>query len=77
VSPRLIPFPEFLLRGIAHIGDALSGRTFLPTTRQVEQLLGSLVVDSSLIETSTAFRHRFSLAEGMKTTADWYLAAAQ
>jgi len=74
VRPRLVTFPEFLLRWAGLLGDAFEGRAFLPTARQVEQLFGSLVVDSSLLKRATGFRQEFSIAEGMKTTADWYLA---
>jgi nucleoside-diphosphate-sugar epimerase len=77
VRPRLVAFPEFLLRLGAVFGDALGGRAFLPTTRQVEQLIGSLVVDPSHLMRASGFRQQFSIAEGMKTTADWYRAATR
>jgi nucleoside-diphosphate-sugar epimerase len=77
VRPRLVAVPEFLLRLGARLGDVVDGRAFLPTTQQVEQLIGSLIVDSSLLTRATGFRQRFSLNEGMKATADWYHAIAQ
>jgi len=77
VSPRLIPFPEFLLRSIARLGDVLAGRTILPTTRQIDQLLGSLIIDTSHLARVTGFRQPVSLVDGMKATADWYLAGAR
>lgn len=77
VTPRLVPFSEVLLRSIARVGDALSGRTLLPTTRQVEQLLGSLIIDASHLAGVTGLRQRFSLVDGVRATADWYVAGAR
>jgi nucleoside-diphosphate-sugar epimerase len=74
VKPRLLPVPKFLIRLGAHVGDAFGGQTFLPTTPQVEQLVGSLVVDSSLLTRATGYKQKFSMAEGMEATADWYRA---
>ena len=72
VKPRLLPVPKFLIRLGARVGDAFGGQTFLPTTPQVEQLVGSLVVDSSLLTRATGYKQKFSMAEGMEATADWY-----
>jgi nucleoside-diphosphate-sugar epimerase len=74
VRPRLVPVPEFLLRLGARLGDAFGRRTFLPTTPQVNQLVGSLVIDSSLLTRATGYKQKFSMAEGINATADWYLA---
>jgi nucleoside-diphosphate-sugar epimerase len=77
VRARVVPLPEILLRLGGLLGDALGGRAFLPTTRQVEQLAGSLVMDPSYLMRATGFRQQFSMAEGLKATADWYRAAGR
>jgi nucleoside-diphosphate-sugar epimerase len=74
VQPRLVPVPEFLLRVGARLGDAFGGRNFLPTTPQIDQLIGSLVVDSSLLARATGYKQKFSMAEGMEATAAWFRA---
>jgi nucleoside-diphosphate-sugar epimerase len=74
VRPRLVPVPEFLLRLGARLGDGFGGRTFLPTTPQINQLIGSLVVDSSLLTRATGYKQKFSMAGGMEATADWFRA---
>jgi nucleoside-diphosphate-sugar epimerase len=77
VRPRLVAVPESFLRLGARLGDALGGRGFLPTSAQVEQLLGSLVLDSSRLTRATGFRQRFSMADGIGLTAAWYRAAVE
>lgn len=74
VRPRLVLVPEFVLRLGARFGDALGGRTPLPTTAQINQLVGSLVVDSSLLSRATGYRQKFSMAEGLQETANWFRA---
>ena len=77
VRPRLVPFPEFMVRSVARIGDALAGRSLLPTTRQLDQLLGTLVIDSSRLARVADFHQPFTLMDGMNATADWYLGATR
>lgn len=77
VRARLVGVPEFLLRLGARLGDAFEGRALLPTTQQVEQLIGSLVVDPSLLSRATGFKQKYSMVEGMEATADWYHEAVQ
>jgi nucleoside-diphosphate-sugar epimerase len=74
VQPSLVPVPEFLLRLGARLGDAFGGRKFLPTTPQIDQLVGSLIVDSSLLARATGYKQKFSMAEGMEATAAWFRA---
>lgn len=60
---RLLPCHPALLR--------LAGR-LVGKSDQIEQLLGSLQVDSSKINRELDWRPPFSLQEGLKITAEWY-----
>lgn len=60
---RLVPFPGSLLR--------LAG-VFTGKTAAMDRLLGSLVVDSSAIRRELGWTPPFTMAEGLKKTADWF-----
>jgi nucleoside-diphosphate-sugar epimerase len=64
VAPKLFPFPELLL----FIGGKLCGKG-----QAVDRLLGSLVVDISKIKQDLGWQPPYSMEEGIKKTADWYL----
>ncbi len=61
---RAIPCPEILLRGIGTV----TGRR-----KQVERLIGSLTVDSRQIQEKLNWSPPYSLSEGIRQTAKWYL----
>jgi nucleoside-diphosphate-sugar epimerase len=60
---RLLPVPVSLLR----LGGRLTGRT-----PQIERLIGSLQVDTSLIRTQLGWQPPHSLDDGLAATARWY-----
>jgi nucleoside-diphosphate-sugar epimerase len=62
-SSRLLPFPHILLR----FGACLLGKS-----QNIERLLGSLELDSSLIRKELDWSPTTSLQEGLQITADWY-----
>jgi len=64
-SNRSFYFPPGLLRAVA----ALSGRS-----HQVEKLFGSLLVSDSKIRSELGWAPPYSLEQGLRATADWYLA---
>jgi len=63
---RLFPVPPDILRLLAK----MTGRS-----RTVGRLLDSLVVDTSKIQSELGWEPPFSMEEGLKKTADWYLQA--
>ena len=60
---RLFPLPPALMR----LACALTGRT-----AAVDRLLGSLAVDDSKIRKELGWKPPFTMAEGLKETAEWY-----
>jgi len=64
VQPRLFPLPPALMR----VAGKLTGRT-----AAVKRLLGSLVVDSSRISRELGWKPPFSMEEGLRETAKWFL----
>jgi nucleoside-diphosphate-sugar epimerase len=62
-SPRLLPFPPILLR----FGAWLFGKS-----QNIDRLLGSLELDSSLIRKELDWSPTTLLQEGLQITADWY-----
>ena len=65
-STRLFPLPSEFLRFIGR----LTGKT-----KAVSRLLESLSIDSSKIRIELDWKPPFSMEEGLKKTADWYLQA--
>lgn len=61
---RLFPFPPSLMR----LAGRLAGRG-----AAVDRLLGSLAVDSSRINRVLGWRPPFTVEQGLKETARWYL----
>jgi len=66
VPARLFSLPLGLLR----FAGMLTGKS-----AQVERLLGSLEIDSSKIRQELGWQPPFSMAQGLKATAEWYRAA--
>ncbi|MFQ5779948.1 MAG: hypothetical protein ACE5HN_04075 [Nitrospiria bacterium] len=60
---RLLPFPPALLR----LAGRLTGRS-----AAVDRLLNSLLVDSSKIRRELYWTPPFSMAQGLKLTAEWF-----
>jgi nucleoside-diphosphate-sugar epimerase len=60
---RLLPFPPGLLK---FAGAAVN------KTAAVSRLTGSLQVDSGKIRRELAWQPRYSMAEGLRRTAEWY-----
>lgn len=72
---RLVPVPPALFRAGGRVGDVLARAVPFPlTSAAVDRLLGSLAVDSSRFRRVTGFRPPFTVAEGMRRTADWFFA---
>lgn len=63
VPARLLPFPPRFL--------ALAGR-LTGKSRAVSRLIGSLVVDGSLIRKELGWCPPFSINEGLRETARWF-----
>jgi nucleoside-diphosphate-sugar epimerase len=73
---RLLPVPPGLLRAAGRAGDLVSRLRPVPlTSAAVDRLLGTLVVDSSALTQAVGFRPPYSVEEGLRITADWYLGA--
>jgi nucleoside-diphosphate-sugar epimerase len=64
VPVRLFPFPRMLLRAIGAVTGMSSA---------VRRLMGSLVVDSSKIRRELGWIPPFSMEEGLRATAEWYV----
>jgi len=61
---RVFPFPPGLMR----LAGKLAGKT-----ASVDRLLGSLVVDNSKIIRELGWKPPFTMSEGLKETAEWYV----
>ena len=61
---RMFPFPTFLMR--------LTGR-LLGKSAEIERLLGSLTVDTAKIRRELDWDPPYTMAQGLKETAKWYL----
>jgi nucleoside-diphosphate-sugar epimerase len=73
---RLMPVPAPLFRLAGAAGDLISRLHPVPlTSAAVDRLLGSLVVDSSALTRAVGFRPPYSVEEGLRVTAEWYLNA--
>lgn len=62
-SPRLLPIPPVLIRW---------GGELFCKGREIDRLLGSLVVDSSPIQNEMGWMPPHSMQEGLEVTASWY-----
>ncbi|MHB8845083.1 MAG: UDP-glucose 4-epimerase family protein [Nitrospirota bacterium] len=60
---RLVPFPVPFLRSLGR----LTGRS-----PSIEKVVGSLVVDSGRIRRELNWKPPYTMAEGLKETADWF-----
>jgi nucleoside-diphosphate-sugar epimerase len=70
---RLIRVPVPLLRTAGRIGDLVARALPIPlNTPAVARLVGSLAVDSSRLSRQTGYSPPFSMAEGLRITAEWY-----
>lgn len=63
IPARLFPFPPALLA---------SGASLLGKRAEIQRLTGSLQIDSSRIRRELSWSPRFSLAQGLARTAQWY-----
>lgn len=70
---RLIHFPDWLLRSLGGVGDVLGSASPIPGSDGLTQLLGSLQLDSSRISRELGFSPPYSVEEGLKNTADWFI----
>jgi nucleoside-diphosphate-sugar epimerase len=71
---RLLPVPSSLFRAAGRVGDVISRFRPVPlTSAAVDRLLGSLTVDPSALTRAVGFRPSYSVEEGLRITADWYL----
>lgn len=61
---KLIPFPSFALKALGK----LTGKSL-----EVEQLIGSLKIDSSKIRNLLSWTPPFTMEEGIAETVKWYL----
>ncbi len=68
VPPRLFPVPVFLMRMVG----AVAGRR-----AAIDRLAGSLTVDSSKIHRELNWTPPFSMEEGLRATAEWFLATGR
>ncbi len=70
---RLIPVPAPLFRAAGAAGDLLAPWVKVPIgSSAVARLFGSLAVDAGKLARVTGFQPPYSLAEGLRITADWY-----
>jgi len=59
----MFPFPPFLIR--------LAGK-LLGKSAEVERLLGSLTIDCSKIRRELDWKPPYTMAQGLRETAEWY-----
>ena len=70
---RLVPVPVGLLRMAGRVGDVVARAGPFPlTTAAIDRLVGSLSVDSSKLTRLTGYSPPYSVAEGLRITAEWY-----
>jgi UDP-glucose 4-epimerase len=71
---RLVPVPPALLVAAGHAGDVLAAIIPFPlTTAALARLIGSLAVDASKLGRATGYRPPFSVRDGLRITAEWYV----
>ena len=66
--PHLVPFPPALLR----LAGVMTGKS-----AETERLLGSLRVDSSKMRRELQWTPPFTMAQGLRETANWYFKTAK
>jgi nucleoside-diphosphate-sugar epimerase len=72
---RLLPVPPGLFRLAGRLGDLIDRQRPFPVTSQtVQRLLSSLTVDSTAFSRATGYRAPYTVEEGLRATAEWYLA---
>jgi nucleoside-diphosphate-sugar epimerase len=70
---RLLPFPVPLLQALGRAGDLVARAIPFPLTNEaVDRLVGSLEVDGSRLARRTGYTRPYTLAEGLRITAEWY-----
>ena len=76
VRTRSIPVPRSLLfpaAAISEIGIRITGRpAFLNWQKVIETVQPAWLCSPEKLETRTGFRPRYDLADGARTTVDWY-----
>ncbi len=74
---RLVRMPVSLLKAAGRMGDFLARVRPLPlNSPAVARLTGSLAVDSSKLSRQTGYSPPFTMAEGLRITAEWYRTVA-
>jgi nucleoside-diphosphate-sugar epimerase len=68
VPARLFPVPAMVIRALG----AVTGKK-----TEVRRLIGSLTVDSSTIKRELGWTPPFSMEEGLRLTAEWYVKSKQ
>ena len=70
---RLVPVPAPLFRAAGAFGDFLAPWVKVPmSSAAVARLFGSLTVDAAKLARVTGFEPSYSLAAGLRITAEWY-----
>ena len=70
---RLVPVPAPLFRAAGAFGDFLAPWVKVPmSSAAVARLFGSLTVDAAKLARVTGFEASYSLAAGLRITAEWY-----
>ena len=70
---RLLPVPAPLFRAAGAFGDFLAPWVKVPmSSAAVARLFGSLTVDAAKLARVTGFEASYSLAAGLRITAEWY-----
>lgn len=73
---RLVPVPFSLMRAAGRVGDAASRVVRVPVTSDaVSRFFGTVRVDPSRLARVTGFRPPYTVEEGFRATARWFLAA--
>lgn len=77
-EPRLISVPEGMFRWAARTGDRLltAAHRRPRFSAALGRLLGSLAVDITALTQACGFKPRFTVAQGLKVTAEWYRSGA-
>lgn len=69
---RLVHAPDWLLRSLGRVGDALGPAVQLPGSDDLTRLLSSLQLDSSKINRELGFAPPLTVEEGLANTAVWF-----